>query len=80
MVRKEMYDFVDKGERHVALRPEITASVVRAFIQHHPTTPWKSWYAASNFRFERPKPAATGSSTRSESRRSAARTPIWTSR
>ncbi len=55
VVRKEMYDFVDKGDRHVALRPEVTASVVRAFIQHHPTVPWKAWYAGSNFRFERPQ-------------------------
>ena len=53
VVRKEMYDFLDKGERHVALRPEVTASVVRAFIQHRPATPWKAWYAGSNFRYER---------------------------
>src|SRR5579875_2502624 len=55
VVRKEMYDFQDKGQRHVALRPEQTASVVRAFIQHRPTTPWKAWYAGSQFRFERPQ-------------------------
>jgi histidyl-tRNA synthetase len=53
VVRKEMYDFVDKGERHVALRPEQTASVVRAFIQHKPPLPWKVWYAGSQFRYER---------------------------
>lgn len=51
-VRKEMYDFVDKGDRHVALRPEGTASVVRAFVQHQPTTPWKVWYATPAFRYE----------------------------
>lgn len=55
IVRKEMYDFEDKGGRHVALRPEVTASVVRAFIQHRPTTPWKAWYAGSNFRYEKPQ-------------------------
>jgi histidyl-tRNA synthetase len=55
VVRKEMYDFVDKGDRHVALRPEQTASVVRAFIQHRPTLPWKAWYAGSQFRYERPQ-------------------------
>jgi histidyl-tRNA synthetase len=55
IVRKEMYDFVDKGGRHVALRPELTASAARAFIQHRPPTPWKSWYAGSNFRYERPQ-------------------------
>jgi histidyl-tRNA synthetase len=52
IVRKEMYDFDDKGGRHIALRPEGTASVVRAFVQHRPTTPWKAWYAAPNFRYE----------------------------
>jgi histidyl-tRNA synthetase len=55
VVRKEMYDFEDKGGRHIALRHEMTASVARAFIEHHPTLPWKAWYAGSNFRFERPQ-------------------------
>ena len=40
VVTKEMYDFEDKGGRRVALRPEQTASVCRAFVQHRPTTPW----------------------------------------
>ncbi len=51
-VRKEMYDFSDKGGRHIALRPEGTASVVRAFVQHQPPTPWKVWYATPAFRYE----------------------------
>lgn len=55
VVRKEMYDFLDKGERHIALRPEGTASIARAFVQHRPTTPWKVWYAAPSFRYERPQ-------------------------
>lgn len=55
VVTKEMYDFVDKGERHVALRPEQTASVCRAFVQHRPATPWKVWYAGPNFRYEKPQ-------------------------
>ena len=55
IVTKEMYDFVDKGERHVALRPEQTASVCRAFVQHRPATPWKVWYSGPNFRYERPQ-------------------------
>lgn len=55
VVRKEMYDFTDKGERRIALRPEGTASIVRAYVQHHPTPPWKVWYAAPNFRYERPQ-------------------------
>ena len=55
VVRKEMYDFQDKGGRTLALRPEGTAGVVRAFVQHHPQTPWKVWYASPNFRYERPQ-------------------------
>jgi histidyl-tRNA synthetase len=55
VVTKEMYDFVDKGERHVALRPEQTASVCRAFVQHRPQTPWKAWYSGPNFRYEKPQ-------------------------
>ena len=56
VVRKEMYDFEDKGGRRVALRPEGTASVVRAFVQHHPASvPWKVWYSAPMFRYERPQ-------------------------
>src|SRR2546423_960077 len=55
VVRKEMYDFEDKGGRHLALRPEGTASVVRAWVQHRPILPFKAWYAAPNFRYERPQ-------------------------
>ena len=54
-VRKEMYDFADKGGRHLALRADGTASVARAFAQHQPVTPWKVWYVAPNFRYERPQ-------------------------
>jgi len=53
VVTKEMYDFVDKGDRHIALRPEHTASVCRAFAEHHPVVPWKVWYSGSNFRYEK---------------------------
>ena len=55
VVSKEMYDFVDKGGRHVALRPEQTAGVCRAFVQHRPATPWKVWYHGPNFRYEKPQ-------------------------
>jgi histidyl-tRNA synthetase len=55
VVRKQMYDFEDKGGRRIALRPEMTASVARAFIQHRPPTPWKAWCVGSNFRYERPQ-------------------------
>src|SRR5262245_45507229 len=55
VVRKEMYDFTDKGGRNIALRPEGTAPVVRAYVQHRPAVPWKTWYLAPNLRYERPQ-------------------------
>jgi histidyl-tRNA synthetase len=55
VVRKEMYDFEDKGGRLLALRADGTASVARAFVQHRPVLPWKVWYLAPNFRYERPQ-------------------------
>jgi len=55
VVRKEMYEFQDRSGRHLALKPESTASVVRAYAQHRPTTPFKAWYVAPQFRYERPQ-------------------------
>ncbi len=55
VVAKEMYDFQDKGGRHVALRPEGTAPVARAYVQHRPPVPWKVWYATPAFRYEQPQ-------------------------
>ena len=55
VVGKEMYEFEDRGGRRLALRPEGTASIVRAFVQHRPTTPWRAWYATPSFRYERPQ-------------------------
>ena len=55
VVRKEMYDFEDKGGRRLALRPEGTAPVVRAWVEHRPPLPWKTWYVAPAFRYERPQ-------------------------
>jgi histidyl-tRNA synthetase len=55
VVRKEMYDFHDKSDRHMALRPEATASVARAYVQHRPPTPWKVWCVTPAFRYERPQ-------------------------
>jgi len=55
VVRKEMYDFTDKGGRHLALRPEGTASAARAYLEHHPTAPWKIWYVGPKFRYDRPQ-------------------------
>jgi histidyl-tRNA synthetase len=53
VVSKEMYEFDDRGGRRLALRPEGTASVVRAFVQHRPQVPWKAWYVTPAFRYER---------------------------
>ncbi|HTT59908.1 MAG TPA: histidine--tRNA ligase, partial [Acidimicrobiales bacterium] len=53
--RNEMYTFEDRAGRRYALRPEGTASVVRAFVQHSPTTPWKAWYLTPAFRYEKPQ-------------------------
>jgi histidyl-tRNA synthetase len=39
----------------MALRPEGTAPIVRAFVQHHPVPPWKAWYVAPTFRHENPQ-------------------------
>jgi histidyl-tRNA synthetase len=55
VVRKEMYEFEDKGGRRLALKPDGTAPVARAFIEHRPTTPWKVWYLTPKFRYERPQ-------------------------
>ena len=53
VVSKEMYELTDKGGRALALRPEGTAPVVRAYVEHGPVPPWKVWYVAPNFRYER---------------------------
>jgi histidyl-tRNA synthetase len=55
VVGKEMYEFEDRGGRSLALRPEGTAPVVRAFVQHRPPVPWKAWYVTPAFRYERPQ-------------------------
>ncbi len=55
VVSKEMYEFTDRDERPLALRPEGTAPVVRAFVQHNPPVPWKAWYLTPAFRYERPQ-------------------------
>ncbi|MBW3615061.1 MAG: histidine--tRNA ligase [Actinobacteria bacterium] len=55
IVGKEMYDFRDKAGRHLALRPDSTPSVVRAFVEYRPVTPWKVWYLAPHFRYDQPQ-------------------------
>ena len=53
VVSKEMYQLEDQGGRRLALRPELTASVCRAYAQHRPATPWKAWYSGPMFRQEK---------------------------
>lgn len=53
IVTKELYDFEDNGGRRIALRPEFTASVCRAYVQTRPVPPWKAWYAGPAFRQEK---------------------------
>jgi histidyl-tRNA synthetase len=57
VVGKEMYTFLDRGERSCTLRPEGTASVVRAAIQHGLLSQGaqRLWYAGPMFRYERPQ-------------------------
>ncbi|KDO94999.1 histidine--tRNA ligase [Mycobacterium avium] len=58
VVSKEMYTFADRGDRSVTLRPEGTAGVVRAVIEHgldRGTLPVKLCYAGPFFRYERPQ-------------------------
>ena len=57
IVEKEMYTFVDSGDEHLALRPEATASTVRACIQHSLlyNRQQRLWYLGPMFRRERPQ-------------------------
>lgn len=57
IVEKEMYTFKDKAERHMALRPEWTAPVVRALLQHNLLAAGarRLYYLGPIFRYERPQ-------------------------
>ncbi|HOW38398.1 MAG TPA: ATP phosphoribosyltransferase regulatory subunit, partial [Bacillota bacterium] len=59
IVKKETYDFADRGDRMVTLRPEGTASVVRSVIENklyaEPSLPLKMYYVGPMFRYERPQ-------------------------
>lgn len=55
VVQKEMYTFLDKGDRSITLRPEGTAGVVRAYIENGMASlpsPTKLWYAMPMYRYE----------------------------
>ncbi len=58
VVTKEMFAFEDKDPKspqQLVLRPELTASICRAYAQHRPVTPWKVWYEGPQFRYEKPQ-------------------------
>lgn len=59
IVQKEMYSFKDRGDRDLTLRPEGTASTVRAYIEHkmfgNANQPVKLYYTGPMFRYERPQ-------------------------
>lgn len=60
IVSKEMYDFYDKGKRHITLRPEGTAPVVRSYVENklfapEVQKPVKLYYMGAMFRYERPQ-------------------------
>ena len=59
IVSKETYDFIDRGERPMTLRPEGTAGVVRSYIENkrygEASVPVKSWYYGPMYRYERPQ-------------------------
>ena len=58
IVHKEMYTFTDRGGRSVTLRPENTAGVARAYIEHalaQAGRPWKLFYIGTQYRYERPQ-------------------------
>lgn len=59
IVRKEMYTFLDKGNRLITLRPEMTASTIRSMVNAklfaNNDYPIKAYYLGPNFRYERPQ-------------------------
>src|SRR5918999_2849357 len=58
IVRKEMFTFEDQGGRSITLRPEATASICRAYVEHGMHTlpqPVKLWWYGPLFRHERPQ-------------------------
>ncbi len=58
IVNKEMYTFLDKGDRSITLKPEGTAGVARAFVENglfNSALPQKLYYITQCFRYERPQ-------------------------
>lgn len=59
IVTKETYDFKDRGDRNMTLRPEGTAGIVRSYVENkmygNPNQPVKTWYMGPMYRYERPQ-------------------------
>ena len=58
VVQKEMYTFTDKGDRSITLKPEGTAGVMRAYLEHNmyaQPAPTKLYYVTQAFRYEKPQ-------------------------
>lgn len=58
IVEKEMYTFIDKGDRSLTLRPELTASMVRSYLEHGEGaygSVARLWSSGPMFRYERPQ-------------------------
>lgn len=59
IIIKETYDFIDRGDRNMTLRPEGTAGVVRSYIENKlygtKPVPFKTWYYGPMYRYERPQ-------------------------
>lgn len=58
VVQKEMYTFLDKGDRSITLKPEGTAGAIRAYLEHNmyaESAPTKLFYVTPAFRYEKPQ-------------------------
>ena len=59
VINKEMYTFIDRGDRSLSLKPEGTAGLIRAYVEHklytQPDPPLKYYYISPAFRYERPQ-------------------------
>ena len=59
VINKEMYTFMDRGDRSLSLKPEGTAGLIRSFVENkmytQPDMPFKYYYVSPCFRYERPQ-------------------------
>ncbi len=59
IVEKEMYSFRDRKGREISLKPEGTAPIIRAYVEHGVSPPAKFYYSGPMFRYERPQKGRT---------------------